>query len=338
MKLFNKDLDREVAIIAEIGVNHEGDIDKASALMRLAAEAGADAVKFQSYTSARFISADDGERLERVERFRIDEAAHRRLAQEAAELGVVFFSSAITEDVVPLLDELCPAIKIASGDIDFEPVIRACAQTGKPVILSTGTATAEEVDRAVAWFRSEIGDRELREHLALMHCVSAYPVPLEEANLRGVQALADRYGLHTGYSNHVIGTAAVVGAIALGAEIIEVHFTDQKEGRTFRDHQLSFNADDLKYVTDLAQELRAGLGTTEIGVQDVESVSAAAMRKGVVAAKEISSGEVIERNHLMFARPATEYASGSIDELIGEKATCNYRLGETIRRGTIVGN
>jgi len=337
MKLFNRDLDREVAIIAEIGVNHEGDVEKAISLMRLAAEAGADAVKFQSYTSARFISADDAERLERVERFRIDEEAHRRLAREAAELDVTFFSSAITEDVVPLLDELCPALKIASGDIDFEPVIRACAKTGKPVILSTGTATIEDVDRAVAWFRSEIEDRDLREHLALMHCVSAYPVPLEEANLLGIQALADRHGLHTGYSNHVIGTAAVVGAIALGADIIEVHFTDQKEGRTFRDHQLSFDAEDLKYVTDLAQSLRAGLGAAEIGVQAVEAESAAAMRKGVVAAKAFASGEVIERNHLMFARPATEYASGDIENLIGGKATCDYRLGETIRRGTIVG-
>ncbi len=335
MKLFNRDLEREVAIIAEIGVNHEGDLEKASSLMQLAAEAGADAVKFQSYTSARFISADDAERLERVERFRIDEAAHRRLAAEAAELGVTFFSSAITEDVVPMLDELCPVLKIASGDIDFETVIRSCAQTGKPVILSTGTATAEEVDRAVDWFRSEIGDANLREHLVLMHCVSAYPVPLPEANILGVRALADRYGLHTGYSNHVIGTAAVVGAIALGAEVIEVHFTDQKEGRTFRDHQLSFDADDLKYVADLAQDLRAGLGSAEIGVQGVEASSAAAMRKGVVASRAIKSGDTLTRDDLMFARPATEYASGEIDSLIGGRVTCDYGVGETIRRGTL---
>ncbi len=178
MKLFDKDLNREIAVIAEIGVNHEGDVEVASKLVRLAAEAGADAVKFQTFTPARYASASDPARLERVTGFALDEAAHRRLAKEAESHGIAFFSTPVTEDVVPLLDELCSAFKIASGDLTFEPVIRAAASRGKPVVLSTGLGTLEEVDRAVGWVRDEVGEQALAERLVLMHCISAYPTPI----------------------------------------------------------------------------------------------------------------------------------------------------------------
>lgn len=335
MKLFGKDLDRDIAVIAEIGVNHEGDIEVASELVRLAAQAGADAVKFQSYTPERYISADDPDRLVRVTRFRIDEAAHHRLAEEAKTHGIVFFSSAISEDVIPLLDSLCPAIKIASGDIDFEPVIRAAARTGKPVILSTGTATIEEVDRAVGWVSEEVGQDELRERLVLMHCVSAYPTPIEEANLLSIPFLADRYPVHVGYSNHVIGPEAVICAVALGAEVVEVHFTDQKEGRTFRDHQLSFDTDDLAHLTGKVSAIRVARGTQTVGRQPSETESAASMRKGVVASRDLVSGTVLSRDDLMFARPATEFPSAEVESLVGQRITCDYQRGESLRRDTV---
>lgn len=335
MNLFGKDLNHEVAIIAEIGVNHEGSVDAASRMMKMAADAGADAVKFQSYTPERYISADDSERLARVGRFGIDEAAHRRLAKEADALGIAFFSSAISEDVIPLLAELCPVIKIASGDIDFEPVIRAASATGKPVILSTGTATIEEVDRAVGWVRDEVGAEVLREHLALMHCVSAYPAPFEEANLLSIPVLAERYQLHTGYSNHVIGREAVICAIGLGAEVVEVHFTDQKDGRSFRDHQLSFDAEDLAYIAQISATVRASRGTPTVDRQPSEIESVAAMRKGIVASRDLKSGTILSREDLMFARPAHEFTSGEIGSLIGKRLVSEYRSGETIRRESV---
>src|SRR5262245_53736331 len=141
MNLFGCDLNKTVAVIAEIGVNHEGDVDVAARLVEAAARAGAHAVKFQSYTPERFISGADPERFARVTRFGLNEAAHRRLARISSDNGIAFFSSAITEDWVPLIAELGAAIKIASGDLTFEPVISAAAATGKPVILSTGAGT-----------------------------------------------------------------------------------------------------------------------------------------------------------------------------------------------------
>ena len=167
-------------VIAEIGVNHEGDQNKALELLRAAAKAGVDAVKFQSYTPERYIAAPDQERLERVSRFMLDEQAHRDLAKEAANIGVSFLSTPVSEDWLPLLIELGAAVKIASGDLNFVPVIRGAARSSKPIILSVGLGSLEEIDRAVEWIKSEIGDDQLAKRLVLMHCVSAYPVLLKK--------------------------------------------------------------------------------------------------------------------------------------------------------------
>ncbi len=330
MQLFGKDLEHDVAIVAEIGVNHEGDVEKASELLRLAADAGADAVKFQTYTPERLASADDRERLERVARFAIDEAGHCRLADEADKLGVVFFSSALTEDAVPLIARLSPAVKIASGDIDFEPVIRASAATGLPVLLSTGNAELDELDKAVDWVRDEIGGADLRDHLVLMQCVSAYPAPVEDANVAAMDVLQERYGVHVGYSNHVIGPEACYAAVALGACILEVHFTDQKEGREFRDHQLSFDADDLAELVSRAPLIRVAVGHAKKTRQPSEVDALKVMRKGIVAARDLEKGTELTRDDLMFSRPATEFRSGEIGDLLG------MRLDEPVNRGCVI--
>lgn len=330
MKLFGKNLDREVAIIAEIGVNHEGDIEAASRMLRLAAEAGADAVKFQSYTPSRFIAASDPVRFERVTRFGLNEAAHHRLADEAKSLGVHFVSTPVSEDWLPLLARLCGVIKIASGDLTFEPVIRAAARTGLPVVLSTGLGTIEEVDQAVAWVRDEVGAAALPEHLALMHCISAYPTPIEDANVLSVPFMAERYGVTVGFSNHIIGPEACWAAIAVGARIIEVHFTDGKNGRTFRDHELSMEQADLVELKRVAPLLAAARGRYGKDRAPSEAGNLLATRKGVVAAHDLPAGAVLTRDDLMWARPATEFAAAEIDTLVG------CRLGQGLTQGQLI--
>lgn len=330
MRLFNKDPAREVVVVAEIGVNHEGDIDAALRLLRLAAEAGADAVKFQTYTPARYASASDPERLARITGFDLGEAGFRRLAAAAQELNVPFFSTPLSEDVVPFLDGLCPVFKIASGDLTFEPVIRAAAATGKPVILSTGLGTVDEIDQAVEWIRAEIGDAPLAERLALMQCVSAYPTPIDQACVRSVPFLAERYGVHVGYSNHTDGPEACLAAVALGASLIEVHFTDQKHGRTFRDHQLSMEPDDLRRLIASIKAVRACLGDYGKEPQPCEIAAKAAMRKGVVAAVPLEAGRILTRDDLMYARPATGFPAAALPSLIGRKLIRALGVGEII--------
>lgn len=332
MKLFGRDLSTEVAVIAEIGVNHEGDPDVALSLLREAARAGADAVKFQSYTPERFASASDPARLQRVRRFALDEATHCRLSDEAAALGVAFFSTAVTEDWVPLLAELGEAIKIASGDLDFAPVIRAAIRTGRKVIISTGAGDVEDVDRAVAWCREEVGAELLPERLAILHCVSAYPAPIEQANLASIPFLSQRYGLPIGWSNHVLGPDAVIAAVALGAQIVEMHFTDRREGREFRDHALSFEPAEFSAAIKSIRGVRQGLGQAGKTLQPCEADLRWIIRKGVVAACPLVAGTRLTADHLMYARPATEFPSAKLETLIGAVLLKDVAPGELIRR------
>ncbi len=335
MRLFGKDLDTDVAVVAEIGVNHEGDVEAAERLLLAAADAGADAVKLQSYSPERFIAAGDDARFARVTKFRLDEAAHERLLATANERKIALFSTAVTEDMVPFLAQLFPAIKIASGDLDFEPVIRAAAETGKPVIISTGNATVEEVDRTVAWCRDVLGER-IKDRVALMQCIASYPAPLGQANVRSVAFLRDRYGLTTGYSNHVIESEAVLAAVALGAQIVEVHFTDQKAGRTFRDHSLSFEPREFAALVQSIRRVRESLGNYDKRPQPSEEPSRAAIRKGLVAARDLAAGTVLTDHDIMYARPATEFAARERPNVIGCVLRTALKRGEIIPRNAVV--
>lgn len=335
MHLFGKDLDQDVVIIAEVGVNHEGNPEIARKLIHQANEAGADAVKFQTYTAERFVGTGDPARLNRVRGFALSDDVLRDLAKEAESLEITMFSAAISEDKIPLLAELFPVIKLASGDLDFEPAVRGAAATGLPIILSTGLGTVEEIDCAIAWFKDETGLDDVRERLHLMHCVTAYPTPIEDANVLAVPYLTEHTGLTVGYSNHVIGLEACYAAIAQGASSIEVHFTDCKTGRDFRDHELSCDQNDLATLVKAAPCIRKSLGKPGKQRQAAETPLLHAVRKGVVAARDLPVGHLMTREDLMFARPASEFPSGEVGSLVGKRITVPYRLGETIRRADV---
>jgi N,N'-diacetyllegionaminate synthase len=334
-KLFGKDLSMDLVVIAEVGVNHEGDVAAAIRLLELAAESGADAVKFQSYTPERFVAADNAERLARVRRFGLDQDAHVRLAARAKALGVHFFSSAITEDWVPFLAEKTSAIKIASGDISFEPVIRRSARTGRPVILSTGAATLSEVARAVGWVEEECAAEGYPVQLALLHCVAAYPAKLDEANLLSIPLMRDYFGLPVGWSNHVRESEACLAAVALGASIIEVHFTDSREGKIFHDHHLSFEPQELKNLVLSMNRIRSSLGQPKKEPSAGEIPNIPLLRKGVVAARDLPAGRALTRDDLMFARPATEFPSSSLSELLGKRLVEAVGAGALIKRSNV---
>jgi len=335
MILFGKNLDTEIAVIAEVGVNHEGSLDKAMELLELASDAGADAVKLQTYTPERFISAADPVRFERVTRFGLSVDDLKQLADKANQIGITLFSTPVTEDVIPMLDTLFPVFKIASGDLTFEPTIRAVARTGKPAILSTGIGNMQEIETAIDWFRDEAGVDDLRDRLILMHCVSAYPTPIEQANVMSVPFLAEKTGLRVGYSNHVIGPEASIAAAAHGASVIEVHFTDCKTGRDFRDHELSFEPDDLKHLVEILPAVNAAVGIYKKEPMACEIANRTATRKGMVCAGSIEAGTVLTRADIMFARPEGEYAVSELDKLVGMKTLVPLAKGQPFQRDQI---
>src|SRR3990167_11423277 len=328
-------LTNDLLIVAEIGVNHEGKLDKAIELTHLAQRAGADIIKFQSYTPERFVASHDVVRMERIKRFALTEEEHLKLYALTKSIGVIFMSTPVTEDWIDFLNPLCLAFKIASGDITFKPVIQKAAQTGKPLILSTGASTIEEIDQAVEWIKTIVGANNLNERLTLMHCVSSYPTPIQEANILSIPYLRERYGLNVGYSNHVIGMSACLAAVALGAILIEIHFTDKKEGRTFHDHSLSFDPNDLKNFVYLSKEMRKSLGRYGKQVQPCESENVCLIRKGIAAAKDIKAGDILTEENLMFSRPATEFSAEDLFQLVGKRVNCDIMCGYLILKDAI---
>ena len=336
MKLFGKNLDTEVAIVAEIGVNHEGNVDTASRLIRLAAEAGADAVKFQSYSPERFVTTNDTERYSRVKAFCLSQQEHEQLALEASSLGVQFFSTAVTEDMVQFLSDLCGVIKIASGDLTFKPVIVESAQTGKPLILSTGLGTVEEIDRSVGWIEDTIGaSDDLRERLILLHCVSSYPTPLDQVNTLSIPYLVERYGVRVGYSHHALEIEPCLAAVTLGACVIETHFTDQKNDREFRDHALSLEPDQLADLVSSISAIQASLGSPVKERQECELPNLDLVRKGIIAARDLSPGTVVSNDDVMYARPATEFSADEISDVIGKTLIVKLKKGQLVPRSGI---
>ena len=250
-------------IIAELGVNHEGDVDIAVDIINQLKGSGVSAIKLQSFTPERLSSASDQARLDRLKKFSLSLDDHLHLRKKAHDAGLAFVSTPCTEDWVSPLADICDALKIASGDIDFKPTILAAASSNLPVIVSTGSATISEVDSVVELFKSCRADRPLAENLFLMHCVSEYPTSIADCNLRSIPLMADRYALEIGWSNHVIGPLACYSAVALGASSIEVHVTNNKFDRAFRDHALSFEPQELKPLADALNDIHLSRGNFE---------------------------------------------------------------------------
>ena len=182
----------EPILIAEIGVNHEGRLESAKNLIAACAEEGVWAVKFQSYTTEKFISAEDYSRFERADRFKLNLDEHHVLSDLCHSFGVKFISTPVTEDWVPHLEEICDVLKIASGDINFEPTLCAVAKTELPTIISTGASTLDEVSNALAFFKQHRGDKYNSE-VALLHCVSEYPTEVKNTNLHSTLFYAKNF-------------------------------------------------------------------------------------------------------------------------------------------------
>ena len=319
MKIGNRTLDDRVFVIAEIGNNHEGDLEIAKKLVQLAAEAGADAVKFQTAVADRFVSPADAERHARMKRFYLGEDGYRALRDAAHEKGLAFISTPLDMQSAELLCPIVDAVKIASGDNTFVPLLRRAGASGKPLILSTGLADLETVHEAVDIIEEAGGSAPGAHDLAILHCVSAYPTPAEEANLGAIATLAGEFDYTIGYSDHTLGIEAPVLAVAAGARIIEKHFTLDNDYSEFRDHALSADPDDLSYMISRirAAELLLGSGVKEPRACEADGVEA--MRRSIAAARDLPAGHVVREEDLMWIRPGTGLAPGMEHQVVGKR-------------------
>lgn len=332
MKLGGLDLQRAPALIAEIGNNHEGDAAAARALAERALDCGAHIVKFQLIDPERLVSVDQTERVKQLARFKLPIAVYEDIARRVHERGGVFMASAFDLETLAAVLPSLDAVKIASGDLDFDPLLAAAARSGKPVVLSTGMATLAEVEHAVATFRVALpAGAQLEERLALLHCVSLYPTRPEQANLQGIETLRQRFGLVTGYSDHVMGIEVAAMALGKGAQLIEKHFTLDKNTSAFRDHALAADPSELTRLAALVRGAKDILGDGAKNEAIADREAARAVRRSVVAARALAEGAVLTARDLDFVRPGGGLSPARVGELIGRKLRRALRRHELIR-------
>lgn len=323
MRIGSFDTDERVLVVAEIGNNHEGDIGVARELVERAADAGADAVKFQTFRADAFVSPSDTERFARMQRFELTPEEFGELAELAHRRSLLFLSTALDLASVEALLPLVDAFKVASGDIDFFPLLEKLAATGKPVVLSTGQSDLEEIDRAIAVVGRAAG---------VLHCVSSYPAPDEELNLRAIEVLAETFpGCTVGYSDHTTGLDAAPVAVACGARIVEKHFTLDKEYSTFRDHQLSADPAELRELMRRVRHAETLLGRRRKEPQESESDARIALRRSIAAAQALPAGHVLGDGDLIWTRPADGLRPGEEGKLIGRLLRRGVTPGEHLR-------
>ena len=322
-------------VVAEIGNNHDGSVHLAERLIAAAAEAGADAVKFQTHIAeAEMLPSTptpphfDEPRYAFTQRMELSLDDHRRLQAFAAERGILFFSSPFSVAAVELLEQIdVPAYKIASGEVTNPPLLEAVAATGKPVLLSTGMSGLEEIERAVAQLGRAVP-------LVLMQCTSAYPCPPERVDLRAMVALGEHFSVPVGLSDHTADIYTSIAAVALGAVAVEKHFTLSK--RLYGpDHHASLEPEELRRLVEGVRQVTAALGSSD-KVQDpsLDPVRAT-FEKSIVTAAAIPSGTVLEAAMLTTKRPGDGLPAVRLGEIVGRRATRDLAENELLRVGDV---
>ncbi|HJX13214.1 MAG TPA: N-acetylneuraminate synthase family protein [Dehalococcoidales bacterium] len=329
MKIGDWDLDKEILIVAEIGNNHEGSYALAEKMIKLAAGAGAGAVKFQTFKTEHYVSRRDKARFERLKSFELTEAEFRRLNVAARDAGLLFLSTPFDIGSARFLDSLVPAFKVSSGDNNFWPLLEVVALTGKPIILSAGLMDMEQITVARDFIRNIWRDGNIKQEMAVLHCVASYPVAPAEANLLAINQLKE-LGVTVGYSDHTLGIEAAVLSAALGARIIEKHFTLDKNYSEFRDHQLSADPEEMARLVERVREVTLLLGTGEKVPQPGEKAVASQVRRAIVAGRDLPGKTVISREDITWVRPASGLPPGEEDRIIGKPLKRAVRMGEPI--------
>ena len=325
-----------VLIIAEAGVNHNGSVEIAKRMIDKAVEAGADVIKFQTFKSEKLVSksakqaeyqkknianSENDSQLDMLKKLELSEYDHNELMDYCAKKQIRFFSTAFDMESIDYLHSLHVGLwKIPSGEITNYPYLKKIAQFGEPVILSTGMCEMEDVEAAL----KVLTDNGLSKNkISMLHCNTEYPTPFKDVNLLAMNELKDRFGVRVGYSDHTKGIEVPIAAVALGAEIIEKHFTLDRnmEGP---DHKASLEPDELKAMVSAIRNIELALGDGHKTVSESERKNIVVARKSIVAAKNITAGEVFNENNLTVKRPGNGISPMDWENVIGKTAKKDF--------------
>jgi len=330
-------------IIAEAGVNHNGDIEIAKKMIDVAKNAGVDAVKFQTFKAENVASkyaemavyqkrntGYEEKQLDMIKKFELNYDDFKMLKDYCDRKEIMFLSTPHSPDAIDFLEPLIPIYKIGSGDLTNIPFLEKVARKGKPIILSTGMATLGEIEEAI-WTIEKEGNREI----LLLHCISSYPAKIEDINLRVIQTLREAFKLPVGFSDHTLSTVIPAAAVALGACVIEKHFTLDKN-MNGPDHKASLEPDELKEMVKNIREVEKAIGEgikkPTIEEEEIKKIA----RKSIVASTDIPKGTIITEKMVDIKRPNTGLPPKYLNEIIGKKTSKNIKKDENITIDKII--
>lgn len=327
-------------IIAEAGVNHNGDVTVAKKLVDAAVEAGADAVKFQTFKAENVVSRfaakaeyqkkttnADETQFDMIKKLELDEDAHKELIGYCRDKGIIFLSTPFDFESIDMLETLGFEIfKIPSGEITNLPYLRKIGGLKKKIILSTGMADLEEIGNAINVL-TEYGTR--KDDITVLHCNTEYPTPFEDVNLLAMLTIRDAFKVEVGYSDHSLGIEVPIAAVALGAAVIEKHFTIDKDMKG-PDHKASLEPDELKAMVHAVRNIEKALGNGIKKPSRSEMKNIQVVRKSIVAAKDIKKGETFGEDNLTAKRPAGGISPMEWDNILGKRAKRAFKEDELI--------
>ena len=327
-------------IIAEAGVNHNGFLDLAYQHIDAASDAGADIVKFQTFKAENLVTksaskaqyqlekTDSGEsHFEMIKRLELSEEMHLKIIDKCKDKGIRFASTGFDQDSVDLVAKLgVDFLKIPSGEITNLPYLRNVGSRNLPVILSTGMATMEEVRQALIILTSSGLEKS---KITVLHCNTEYPTPFEDVNLRAMISIKEVLGVEVGYSDHTRGIEVPIAAVAMGATIIEKHFTLDRS-MDGPDHAASLEPNELKEMVASIRNIEKALGSEIKKPSKSELKNLRVVRKSIVASRRIEAGEVFTEENLTVKRPGSAISPMKWDELIGQKASRDYQPDDFI--------
>ena len=327
-------------IIAEAGINHNGDMNLARKLIDVAAEAGADCVKFQTFVADRLLTphakkagyqnqttGQNESQYSMIRKLELTREMHEELIEHCSSREIQFFSTGFDQESVDLLVELgLDCFKIPSGEITNRPYLRHIGKYGKPVILSTGMANLDEIEAALR-ILEEAGTPH--NNITVLHCNTEYPTPMNDVNLRAMLTIRDALSVQVGYSDHTMGIEVPIAAVAMGAMIIEKHFTLDRN-LSGPDHKASLEPDEFKAMVDAIRNIEMAMGDGIKRASLSEAKNKPIARKSIVAACAILKGEVFSETNLSVKRPGTGLSPMRWDEVMGCKAPRDFAANELI--------
>lgn len=329
MLLFGKDTEKEIVVVAEVGMNHEGSVDWILEMLPKIKEAGADAVKFQLFTPNLFISSSNPKRFEIVKKMALSKSQFEEIYSFCVNLDLNVFATAVSHDWVSYISHKCGVVKIASGDFVFSPTIDSALKSDAKIIVSTGASSREEIVQFSQKAKQIRSGNYYSESIAILHCISSYPPKLEQANLHAISDIRNLTGLTVGFSSHFLEDSPIYASLALGARVFEIHVTDDRSKLSFRDHALSRTPIELKLLISSLRQIDKSLKSKVKTVQKDEQEIQLSIRKGPIYSRFLNEGDVIRESDISYARPASSEFSSTV-EIIGRRLKQSVAEGESI--------